>query len=84
MALSVRNRQVEDLARMLAYERGLSITDALLEALEARLRQLGPGNRLGRDLAIMEEAARRVAAIPGVSGADEKDIIGYDENGIPS
>ncbi len=50
MAISIRNKQVEALARHLAYERGESITDAILEALEFRLRQLGQAPRMARDL----------------------------------
>ena len=41
MAISLRNKQLEELARRLAYERGKSLTDAILEALEARVCQLG-------------------------------------------
>jgi len=84
MALSLRNKQLEELARALAYERGESITDAILEALEARLNQLGPVPRLSRDIALMENAAQRIAALPVLSGATPDEIIGYDQDGLPA
>jgi antitoxin VapB len=84
MALSLRNKQLEELARALAYERGESITDAILEALEARLNQLGPVPRLSRDIALMENAALRIAALPVLSGATPDEIIGYDQDGLPA
>jgi len=84
MALSLRNKHLEELARTLAYERGESITDAILEALEARLNQLGPVPRLARDVAIMENAAQRIAALPVLSAARPDEIIGYDQDGLPT
>jgi antitoxin VapB len=84
MALSFRNKQLEELARALAYERGESITDAILEALQIRLNQLGPEPKLVRDLAIMENTARRVAALPVLSRENADDIMGYDQDGLPT
>lgn len=83
MALSIRNKQVEELARLLAYERGTSLTDALLEALDARLRQLGPESRMQRDMAAMERAARRIAELPPRNDEGADDPLDYDENGLP-
>jgi len=84
MALSIRNKRVEVLARSLAYERGLSITDAILEALESRLQQLGQAPRLARDLACIETSMKRIASLPTLSNATAEEIIGYDQNGLPS
>ena len=84
MALSIRNKRVEALARSLAYERGLSITDAILEALESRLRQLGQAPRMARDLATIEASMKRIASLPTLSNETAKEIIGYDQNGLPS
>ncbi len=50
-------RGVEELARSIAYERGQSITEAIGEALAARLNQLGPEKRYDRDYAIIGAAA---------------------------
>jgi len=84
MALSIRNKRVEALARSLAYERGESITDAILEALESRLQQLGQAPRLARDLATIETSIKRIASLPALSNATAEEIIGYDQNGLPS
>jgi hypothetical protein len=83
-ALSFRNKQLEELARTLAYERGESITDAVLEALKIRLNQFGPFPRLSRDLAIMENTVLRIAALPELSRAHPDEIIGYDQDGLPT
>ena len=84
MAISLRNKGVEELARSLAYERGESITEAIGEALVARLHQLGPQKRYERDYAIISAAAARIAALPGLSDAPADEILGYDQNGLPS
>lgn len=84
MAISIRNKQVEALARQLAYERGESITDAILEALEYRLRQLGQAPRMARDLETIENSVKRIAALPELSSGTADEIIGYDQNGLPS
>lgn len=84
MPLSIRNPKVEELARRLAAERGESITEAVQEALEARLADLkGPG-RQERDIARLAKTRSRFMALPDVDkrGADE--ILGYDERGLPT
>ncbi len=83
MAISLRNKQLEELARHLAYERGKSLTEVIIEALEARTSQLGPVSRLERDLARIENAVRRIASLPNLSGQESDDIIGYDRDGLP-
>ena len=84
MALSIRNKQVEALARNLAYERGESITEAIREALESRLLQLGQTPRLARDLDAIEAGIRRIASLPTLSNGTADEIIGYDQDGLPS
>jgi len=84
MAISLRNKQLEELARRLAYERGKSLTDAILEALEARVCQLGPVSRLERDLSRIENAVLRIASLPVLSAQNPDEIIGYDQDGLPT
>lgn len=84
MAISLRNKQLEELARRLAYERGKSLTDAILEALETRVCQLGPVTRLERDLSRIDNAVLRIASLPALSAQNPDEIIGYDQDGLPT
>jgi antitoxin VapB len=84
MAISLRNRHLEELARRLAYERGESLTEAILEALETRVGQLGPVSRLERDLARIENAVLRITCLPVLSAQSSEEIIGYDQDGLPT
>lgn len=83
MALSIRNARVEELARLLAFERGESLTDAILEALEARLAALRNGPKHERDFALIDRLGARVAALPDLDPRKADEILGYDETGLP-
>ena len=79
MALSIRNPRVERLARELSALSGMGMTDAIGEALEARLDALD--SEAGLRLARLGEIAAACAAAPDYDtrGADE--ILGYDSAG---
>ena len=83
MALSIRNPQAEKLAREVAAESGESLTEAIIHALEERLRHLR-GCHTATDVAgeIMK-ISLRCRALPEMDrrGADE--ILDYDEQGLP-
>ena len=83
MALSIRNPRVEELARSLAAARGESITEAILEALEARIAELQGPSRKERDIALLKGIGRRVAALPDIDPRSPEEIVGYDESGLP-
>lgn len=84
MAISLRNKQLEELARHLAYERGESLTDAIFEAIEMRVGQLGPVSRLERDITRIENAVLRIASLPILSAQNPHETIGYDQDGLPT
>lgn len=90
MALNIKDRETEEAVRLLARRRGLSLTEAVRQAVRSEL---------GKDELSEEEKARRVAEAMkrmdaldrkyGIEPAkrpmtkDEMDaIIGYDENGM--
>jgi antitoxin VapB len=79
MALSIRNSKVEKLARELSDRSGLGLTEAIGEALEARLDVYA--EREGNCLSKLSAIAVACAAAPDLDtrGADE--ILGYDESG---
>ena len=84
MALSIKNPEVEQLARELAAKTNESITDAVLIALRERLaREENDRDRevRVRRLIALSEAGR---ALPRRDGRTPEEIIGYDEHGLPS
>lgn len=83
MALSIRNKDAERLAREVARETGETITQAILRSLEERLMRLS-GRRVAGDLA--HEILRigsRCAALPDLDTRSPDEILGYDSNGAP-
>lgn len=86
MGLSIKNDEVERLARELADLRKVSITEAIRQSLEREVdrERIDAGSarseRLKRIYAIVE----RSAALPILSDASEDDILGYDECGAPT
>jgi antitoxin VapB len=86
MGLSIKNAEVERMARDAARRRGVSMTEALRQLLaeeEARVaaaREAEVAEKLRR----LHEIQARIAALPDVSDMTDDEILGYDENGIPS
>jgi antitoxin VapB len=84
MALSIKDRVTEQLARDLARRTGESITTATRNALEERLRRISDH---ASDALLAEELAairHRWSALPVRDDRTAEEIIGYDENGLPS
>ena len=92
MGLSIKNAEVERLARELATRRNISLTEAIRQSLEREVKRedvVGepkqiPGKpkrseRFERIMAI----AREVAALPTISDMTDDEILGYDELGVP-
>jgi antitoxin VapB len=84
MALSIKNSEVERLARELAAKTDESITDAVLIALRERLARQDSERdrdrfveRIGR---IGDDVHPHLIADP----RSDDEIIGYDEHGLPT
>ncbi|ANK76784.1 type II toxin-antitoxin system VapB family antitoxin [Ensifer adhaerens] len=84
MALSIKDHDTEQLARTLAERTGESITLATKRALEERLRRLGSDLRKAALLEDLEAIQRRWNARPVLDSRTADEILGYDENGLPS
>ncbi|NVP57648.1 MULTISPECIES: type II toxin-antitoxin system VapB family antitoxin [Rhizobiaceae] len=84
MALSIKDHDTEQLARTLAERTGESITLATKRALEERLRRLGSDMRKAALLEDLEAIQRRWNALPVLDNRTADEILGYDENGLPS
>lgn len=86
MPLSIKNTDVERLARELARRRRTTITEAIRQSLE---REIARERRIPRDhlkplYDRLKAVAERTAALPTLSDATEDEILGYDDFGIPT
>lgn len=86
MGLSIKNEDVERMVREIATRRGVSMTEALRQVLgeEVERQRLAREADIKAKVQAVREIARRVAAMPDVSVLTDDEILGYDENGIPS
>lgn len=84
MALSIKHPEADRLARELAAATGESLTEAVIASLRERLaRQTGRWHapRLRQDIDAMQE---RIAGLPVLDDRSDEEILGYDDDGLPS
>lgn len=87
MALSIKNRKTEALARELAAITQKPLTQAVHDALEREIKRQSVLTPLPREKSrgqIAMEIGKRSAARPRTSQLSEDEILGYDSRGIPS
>jgi antitoxin VapB len=87
MALSIKNRDFEEIARELAHITGKSITDAGLVGLKRELERQKALKRYKPKQNLIDEIReiqRRYAVLPNQSTLSDDEILGYDEFGIPT
>ncbi len=84
MALSIKNPEVERLARELAAKTGESITDAVMVALRERLARAEHDRKRELKVARLIEIGREGRALPTFDDRSIEEIIGYDEHGLPT
>jgi antitoxin VapB len=86
MALNIRDPETHRLARAVADATGETMTEAVKTALRERLARVGQtdeAERRRRYEALIEHG-RRFRALPVVDPRSFDEILGYDENGLPS
>lgn len=84
MALNIKDPAVDRLVRELAAETGESITTAVSTAARERLERLRGAVPRERRKAAMMRIAERSAARPVLDDRSPEEILGYDENGLPT
>jgi len=85
MALSIKSPEADRLARELAAATGESITVAVVAALKDRLIREHKKRENTRALAAeLMEIGRHCASLPVYDSRTSDEILGYDENGLPS
>jgi antitoxin VapB len=83
MALSIKSREAERLARLISKQTGESLTGAIEHALRERLERLQRKRHAPVLVERLLEIANRVAALPRLDHRSPDEILGYDENGLP-
>ena len=84
MTLSIKNPKADQLARELARRQSRTITEVVLAALEAeyeREKRRAPRRDLAERLL---EIGKSYSALPNHDTRSDDEILGYDENGLPS
>jgi antitoxin VapB len=84
MALSIKSIETEHLAREIAARTGETLTGAIQKALEERLDRLNSVRRSRALAAQIDDILQRVDEMPDLDARTPEEIIGYDENGLPS
>jgi antitoxin VapB len=87
MALSIKNTEVEQLARELARRRRVSVTEAIRQSLEREVarERLVPRDETSDLFQRLMAISDRAAKVPRRKGAmTDDEILGYDEFGIPT
>jgi antitoxin VapB len=84
MALSIKDPDVDQLARQLARITGESITKAVHVAVRDRLEREQRRRGKALDRARIDQLVTELAAIPVVDDRSPDELIGYDEHGLPS
>ena len=82
MAISIRDSDAEQLARKMARERGVTITQVVTEALKEKDRR-EPVGKPKRTL-VMEliDIAQRCSRLPTLDKRSMDEILGYDDQGL--
>lgn len=85
MALSIKMPEADRLARRLAETTGETITIAVLVALRERLEREERRKESKRQLiSDLMAIAHHCASLPVLDDRTEEEIMGWDENGLPS
>lgn len=86
MGVIVKNRATEAKIRKLAARTGESLTEAIDRAVEERLERLGSPKRKGRvDRKRLAKLLAYFDSLPKMNEhLSDDEIVGYDENGLPT
>jgi len=82
MALSIRNKKAETLARKLSAECGLTITQVIIEALEEKLERVCGRKMIDTTFEIIMEISSRCRKLPDIDMRTADEILEYNEQGI--
>ncbi|HWF03773.1 MAG TPA: type II toxin-antitoxin system VapB family antitoxin [Candidatus Angelobacter sp.] len=84
MALNIKDSETDSLAREVAKRTGETITDAIRTSLKERLQRLVGRYKAPTKREKLYEILHRVDALPQLDSRSDDEILGYDENGLPT
>jgi len=84
MPLSIRNSEAEKLARQVSRLTGETITQAISRSLRERLERLQRDQNQDVVRKRVDKILARIDALPDLDTRTPDEILGYDENGLPS
>ncbi len=87
MGMNIKDPQAHSMARELADLTGQSLTDAVKMALQQALTQIKANQVTSEPRPLVQrlnEIALRCAALPDFDSRSPDEILGYDEDGLPS
>lgn len=84
MAFSIKNPETDRLARRLAKATGESLTTAVDTAVRERLERVKHRKDSRTFNERVEPIIRRLSKLPTIDHRSADEIIGYDENGLPT
>jgi len=84
MALNIRNPEAERLTAELARLSGETKTDAVIHALRDRLDRVRREKRKRSLEDEVEEIVAQFKSLPVYDDRSAEELLGYDENGLPS
>lgn len=84
MALNIKDPKTEQMVRELSALTGESITAAVRSAAEERLQRLRRRRSRGDLAEEIMEIARHCASLPVFDDRSADEILGYDEDGLPT
>ncbi len=83
MPLRINDPEVEDLLRAIVEKTGETADKAIARALRESLERAGGGEH--RTLVDeLDEIGKRCAALPDLDTRSPDEILGFDENGLPT
>lgn len=84
MALNIKDPTTDRLARELAKETGETITAAITVALRERLDRVAGGSPYEEKLRRIRAIVAQTRELPVLDDRSADEILGYDENGLPT
>lgn len=84
MALSIKNPRTDELVGKLVRLTGETKTEAVIQSLRERLDRLRRENSENSLFDDIMEIAREVDALPILDDRSADEILGYDEDGLPT
>ncbi len=84
MALNIKDPETDRLARALAGATGETLTEAVATALRERLERVRGTPSAPSVTDEIERIARRCSALPVFDARSPDEILGYDDNGVPT